>query len=252
MSNSQFTTFVLAWIGLAILMFPFVLRTKAPYGRHTTSSWGPLIPNSLGWILMEAPSLLVFAYFFLTGTHRFDLVPLIFFGFWMFHYINRTFVFPLRIRTRGKKMPVSIVLMACCFNLVNGFINGYYIGTLSTKYDIHWLTNPFFIAGAIICIIGLAINLQSDNILIHLRKPGESGYMIPRGGLFDLISCPNHFSEILEWCGFALMTLSLSGLAFAIWTFVNLIPRAIHHHRWYKATFPDYPKERKAIVPFLI
>ena len=95
------------------------------------------------------------------------------------------------------------------------------------------------------------INWQSDNILIHLRKLGEKGYKIPHGGFFKWISCPNHFGEIIEWTGFAIMTWSLSGLSFAIWTAVNLIPRALDHHKWYKDTFSDYPQKRKAVIPFL-
>ena len=52
--------------------------------------------------------------------------------------------------------------------------------------------------------------------------------------MFNYISCPNHFGEIIEWFGFAIMTWSLPGLSFAIWTVCNLLPRAIHHHAWYK------------------
>ena len=149
-------------------------------------------------------------------------------------------------------MPVTIVAMAFCFNLVNGFINGYYLGSLSGVYDITWLYDPRFIAGALLFISGLIINWHSDNILIHLRKPGETGYFIPEGGFFNYISCPNHFSEMIEWAGFALMTWSLPALAFATWTLVNLLPRALHHHRWYKQTFPDYPADRKALIPFIL
>jgi 3-oxo-5-alpha-steroid 4-dehydrogenase 1 len=33
---------------------------------------------------------------------------------------------------------------------------------------------------------------------------------------------------------------------------VNLIPRALDHHRWYAEEFEDYPERRKALIPFLI
>ena len=252
LSPSNFYLLVYIWIAIAILIFPFVLKTIAPYGRHTTTSWGPLISNKIGWILMESPALLVFAGFFLFGTNHHNLLPWIFFSLWIVHYINRTLFFPMRLHTKGKKMPLTIVLMAFCFNLVNGYINGYYLGSLSAQYQLSWLYDPRFIIGILMFCSGLAINWQADNILIHLRKPGETGYKIPYGGFFRYISCPNHFSEIIEWSGFALMTWSLPGLAFAIWTFVNLMPRALHHHKWYKATFKDYPTERKAILPFIL
>ena len=149
-------------------------------------------------------------------------------------------------------MPIAIMFMAIFFNLVNGFINGYYLGNLADEHTIEWLQDPRFIGGIIVFFTGMFINMQADNILIHLRKPGETGYVIPRAGLFRYISCPNHFGEIIEWFGYALMTWSSPGLAFAVWTMVNLLPRALHHHRWYQSTFPDYPPQRKAVLPYLL
>lgn len=245
---------VYAWIAVALFIFPVVLRTVAPYGRHTTQKWGTMIDNHTGWILMELPALLVFACFYLLGAGDRPAVTWVFFGMWMVHYINRTLIFPFRLRTKGKKMPLAIVSMAIGFNLVNGFINGYFLGTIATsqQYPLSWLIDPRFIGGFIMFFAGMFINWQSDNILIHLRKPGESGYIIPWAGFFRYISCPNHFGEIVEWSGFALMTWCSPALAFALWTLVNLMPRALHHHQWYKGMFPDYPRERKALIPFVI
>jgi len=88
--------------------------------------------------------------------------------------------------------------------------------------------------------------------LFNLRKPGETGYKIPKGGLYRRISCPNYFGEILEWTGWAIATWSLSGLSFAIWTFANLVPRAVANHNWYKQKFPEYPENRKAVIPYIL
>ena len=60
----------------------------------------------------------------------------------------------------------------------------------------------------------------------------------------------------LAGLGFAgLVTLLLgllpNGLAFALWTIANLLPRARSHHRWYREKFPEYPPERRALVPGL-
>ena len=69
------------------------------------------------------------------------------------------------------------------------------------------------------------------------------------GGLFKYVSCPNYFGEIIEWFGFYVMTLNIGTFSFFIWTFVNLVPRAISNHKWYIRMFNDYPKERKIIIP---
>ena len=75
---------------------------------------------------------------------------------------------------------------------------------------------------------------------------------MPYGGLFKYISCPNHLGEIIEWIGFAILTCSLPTLAFALWTMANLIPRSMEHHKWYIKKFQDYPRDRKAIIPFFL
>ena len=43
---------------------------------------------------------------------------------------------------------------------------------------------------------------------------------------------PNHFGEIVEWIGFAILSWSLPAFAFAIWTMANLVPRSLNHHQW--------------------
>lgn len=238
------------WIAVAVITFIALLKITAPYGRHTTSTWGPLIDNKLGWFIMEFFVLVVLGYFILTGTNTQTTVNWIIIGLFALHYINRSIIFPLRIKTNGKKMPMSIMFMALFFNLNNGFLIGYYLGEFAV-YPIEWLKSPQFIIGTAIFAIGMFINWKSDMILINLRKPGETGYKIPKGGLFDYISCPNLFGETLEWAGFAILTWSLPGFAFFVWTFANLIPRALSHHKWYQEKFEDYPKERKAVFPFI-
>jgi steroid 5-alpha reductase family enzyme len=101
----------------------------------------------------------------------------------------------------------------------------------------------------ILFIAGMGINIKSDNMLFDLRVNGATDYKIPRGGLFQWISCPNYLGEILEWWGWALATWSLAGLTFAVWGVANLVPRARANHLWYKENFIEYPKERKALIP---
>lgn len=244
------THLIYIWIAIAIILFPIQLFVSAPYGRHTKTSWGPMLPNKLGWILMEgwAPVVFLTVYFYFFKQ---DNYAMIFATLYVAHYIHRSFIFPLRTRTDGKQMPLMIALSAMLFNSVNASINGYYLSALAdypADYFLHWN----FIAGFVLFITGFYINYKSDDMLIKLRKPGETGYKIPQGFLFRYISCPNHFGEMLEWFGYLLMCWNLSSLSFFIWTASNLLPRALHHHKWYKQTFPDYPKERKAVLPFVL
>lgn len=252
MNYLTFNNLVIAWIIFAIILFPILLKVTAPYGRHTKTNWGPLISNKLAWVVMEIPSLILITVFFFLGNQPKDITKWIFFSLWFIHYFNRSIIFPLRTKTSKKKMPVVIMFFALFFNLVNGSINGYWLGFAAEPYGNSWLTDPRFIVGITLFLIGFVINQDSDRRLLKLRNGNQNGYSIPHGGLFRYISCPNFFGEILEWIGYAILCWSLPSLSFAIWTFVNLVPRGLDHHRWYKQNFKEYPKERNAVIPYLI
>ena len=142
--------------------------------------------------------------------------------------------------------------MALVFNVVNGYLNGRYLFALGPERNSGWLVDPRFLVGLSLFGGGMLLNLWADQRLRSLRAPGETGYQIPQGGAFRLVSCPNYLGEIVEWIGWAILTWSPAGLAFAVWTAANLVPRALSHHRWYQRTFPDYPAERRAVAPGLL
>jgi 3-oxo-5-alpha-steroid 4-dehydrogenase 1 len=252
MGEKTFNFLVGIWIAVAVITFIILLFIKAPYGRHSSHKWGITISNRWAWFGMEIPSLMVFLLFFIMGKSEKNLVTWIIAVLYLFHYINRSLIYPFRIRTKGKEMPLIIALMAVFFNFVNGSFLGYYLGTLQQQYTIEWFTDYRFVAGLFLFFTGMFINLSSDEKLIHLRKISSNGYQIPNGGLFNWISCPNFFGEIIEWLGYALMCWSLPALSFFIWTCCNLIPRALNHHRWYRKEFENYPPERKAIFPYIL
>ncbi len=244
------TAFTLFWIAAGVAVFPVTLFLTAPFGRHTHQRYGPLMNNRAGWMIMESPAIWCFSAVFLLGHQPPPTAAWLLWLFWMIHYVNRGLIFPVRIRTKGKQIPLLIVLCAFLFQVVNGVLNG--AGLQSSKYTAQWLAEPRFVIGCVTYFAGWCINLWSDQILLSLRKPDETAYRIPFGGLFRWISCPNFFGEIIQWIGWAVMCWNLAGLSFAIWTTANLVPRALAHHRWYTKTFDDYPAERRAIIPKLL
>tara|TARA_R110002072_G_scaffold176695_2_gene332540 strand:+ start:411 stop:1172 length:762 start_codon:yes stop_codon:yes gene_type:complete len=247
--ETHFDTYVWAWIGLAIGTFILLQFVTAPFGRHSSKEWGPMIKNKYGWVLMELPSFSIILISLLVGS-QVNFITWIIGGLWLLHYFNRTFVFPFRIKSGNKKMPLFITGSAIFFNLFNAGFNGYYLAELSA-YTSEWLSSWQFIVGVSLFLLGMAINHWADGKLIHLRKPGETGYVIPHGGLFKYVSAPNLFGEIIEWTGFAILAWNLPAVSFAIWTFANLVPRAVAHHQFYLQKFSDYPKERKAVIPLI-
>jgi 3-oxo-5-alpha-steroid 4-dehydrogenase 1 len=236
--------------GLALLVFILLFFISAPYGKFTRKGWGTSVKAKIAWMIMEFPSPALMIVFFFSSDKK-SLPLLIFILLWLAHYVHRTFIYPFRQSGRNKSYPLLLVAFAFCFNCMNGYVNGYGVFHYYS-YDISWLLSWKFIAGILIFLTGFTINKISDEKLRKLRKSGAGDYVIPTGWLFNSISCPHYFGEIIEWGGWAIMTWTLPGLAFFVFTFANLFPRALSSHKWYKLKFKDYPSSRKAIIPFVV
>jgi 3-oxo-5-alpha-steroid 4-dehydrogenase 1 len=250
MTEQVFFNWLLSlWLVVAAAVFGLLLFINAPYGRYLRKGWGLTIGSKLGWLTMESGAAITFACFFIMGA-EFSLVSWMFVLMWEAHYFHRAFIYPFSLRP-DKQMPVIIVAFGLMFNVINAYLNSRNLFTLSGGYSVAWLHDPRFISGFLLFTAGYFITRQSDHILSGLRKTPHNTYVIPRGGLFCVVSSPNYLGEITIWTGWALATWSLPGLAFAIWTIANLAPRARANHAWYKAHFPDYPADRRALLPLV-
>mmetsp|Transcript_4338 Transcript_4338/g.12155 ORF Transcript_4338/g.12155 Transcript_4338/m.12155 type:complete len:270 (-) Transcript_4338:82-891(-) len=239
---------------LCVPTFVSCLFIRAPYGRyHAESSgiYGFYVNGRVAWVLQECPCVLIgasFLYFRFEDFKALGLANQILFGFFMCHYIYRALIFPFLMRG-VKPTPFLVMMMAFAFCLLNGFIQIHSLAVV--KLPEEWIYSPRFVLGTVMFWTGLFTNAQADHILRNLRKPGETGYKIPHGGAFRLVSAANYFGEIVEWTGFAIASSSLAGLSFALFTFSNIGPRGYQHHLSYLERFGDkYPKNRAAVIPF--
>jgi 3-oxo-5-alpha-steroid 4-dehydrogenase 1 len=244
-----YNSLLIAWFVLGAIVFIALFFVAAPYGRHNRKGWGYSVGNKLGWVLMEAASPIVFALCLIFGSVKLNVVTLVFLILWEAHYIHRAFIYPFSLRGKERHMPLSVISFGFLFNLMNAYLNGRYIFGFSGGYANSWMLDPRFILGVTLFVIGYIINRQSDLALRELRKDGSSGYKISYSRFYRMVSSPNYLGEITIWTGWALATWSFAGLAFAFWTVANLLPRARANHAWYRSTFPDYPPERKALIP---
>lgn len=253
MNSDGYTGVLIAILVLGVFtLFGTALNISA-YGRLQKSgatAW--TLPSPVAWLLFESPQLFAFAVTFWLTADAHSTVALVLFGLWQAHYLHRGLLYPMRRNDQGKRFPILAVVFGFAFNLMNGYANGYAVSHAAHLASDTWFATPWFVGGLAVALTGWLINFQADNILINLRSDGSTGYKIPYGGAFRYVSAANYFGEILLWIGWALMSLTQAGLVFVLFTLANLVPRAIHGHRWYRATFPDYPPERKAIIPFLL
>ncbi|KAK3933392.1 putative very-long-chain enoyl-CoA reductase art-1 [Frankliniella fusca] len=137
---------------------------------------------------------------------------------------------------------------------------------LFTAYVAYHVNHPKYTAPSVAWIYGgLALFVISElgNLSIHialrnLRPPGTKVRRIPvpTGNpftlLFNFVSCPNYTYEFGSWVGFTIMTSCLPAGLFALAGMYQMSIWALGKHKAYKKEFPNYPKSRKAILPFVL
>lgn len=253
-SVETFNVFLAVMAITAVIVFVALHFVEAGYGMMYNRRWGPAIDNRVGWVLMEAPVFIVMIVLWSMSPRQWDIVPLVMFLLFQIHYFQRSFIFPLLIEGKSK-MPLSIILMGVIFNVLNAMMQGGWIFYVSdsNRYGVGWLWSWQFIVGLVVFAAGMAININSDYIIRHLRRPGDTRHYIPRGGMFKYVSSANYFGEWLEWTGFAILTWSWAGAVFSLWTFANLAPRARKiHARYLKEFGAEFAQLKlKKIIPFI-
>lgn len=251
--TETFDIFLIVMAVLAAAVFAALHFFDAGYGYLFDRRYGPPVSNRAGWMLMEAPVFVAMTVLWLASDRTWQAAPLVLFGLFQLHYLQRAFIFPLLLRG-SSQMPLGIVVMGATFNLLNALMQGGWIFYIApgAYYD-GWFAQPYIYIGGVLFLAGMAVNLHSDRIIRNLRRPGDTRHYIPRGGMFRYVSSANYFGELVEWIGFAIASWSWAGAVFAWWTFANLAPRAASLRRRYENEFGEEFTRlgRKRIIPFI-
>ena len=238
---------------VALVVFVSLFYVDAGYGKFYQPKWGPSVDNHLGWFLMEVPVFVAMLVLWWLSDRREDGIRLVFLLLFELHYFHRSFIFPLQLRGHSR-MPLLIILSGALFNTLNAFMQGGWLFYYSPVdyYPESWLLSFPFIIGTALYFSGMFVNIQSDRIIRHLRKPGDTAHYLPRGGMFRYVTSANYFGEFVEWVGFAILTWSWAGAVFALWTFANLAPRAARIYDLYAREFPEMDTAKmKRMIPFI-
>jgi len=259
---SAFYIYLWVMIAIAIATFITLYHVEAGYGMLRNEKWGKTINNQWAWFFMELPIFLAMIVLWLSSPYKWNVVPLVFLLIFQSHYIQRTLIFPFLLKGKGR-MPIGIMCLGISFNILNAMMQGYWIfhvayipdsPALFVQAGTGWFHSWQFILGTCLFIAGYFINLRSDYIIRHLRKdPEDTKHYFPKGFMFKYVTSANYFGELVEWLGFAILTWSIPGLVFFVWTFANLVPRAHAIHKRYQNEFPEEMKKRKPkrIIPFI-
>lgn len=89
---------------------------------------------------------------------------------------------------------------------------------------------------------------QNKSGRVHNTK-----HHIPYGGLFEYVSCPHYFTEILIYLSMNIIFSFRNTMMISLFIFVlaNQVISGYFSHKWYKETFKAYPKNRKSTIPFI-
>uniref|UniRef100_A0A6N2LRL8 3-oxo-5-alpha-steroid 4-dehydrogenase C-terminal domain-containing protein n=1 Tax=Salix viminalis TaxID=40686 RepID=A0A6N2LRL8_SALVM len=105
--------------------------------------------------------------------------------------------------------------------------------------------------GVVLFLVGIVGNFYHHLLLASLRTKNEKGYKVPKGGLFGRVACPHYFFEILIFLGICFISQTLYSFASTISTVCYLMGRSYATRRWYLTKFDDFPKDVKAIIPYV-
>ena len=199
MNQETFQIFLWVMSAVALAVFIALYFVKAGYGMFRTASWGISINNKLAWVLMEAPVFIVMFGLWGKSGAGFSIPVYLFFLLFQLHYLQRAFVFPFLLKGKSR-MPVAIMAMGIVFNLLNGMMQAgglFYFAPEGLYADgCAYLLKPHALLGIILFFAGMLVNLHSDYVIRHLRKPGDTKHYLPGKGLYRYVTSANYFSII--------------------------------------------------------
>jgi len=235
----------------------FTALQPAPYGKFSKSWTGPSINAKLAWLIQDVPALVVpFLLMYQSPwVWKMNVQNALLTILFISHYVQRCLVYPMRMREAAKPVPILTIPFALLITAFNGFFQCHHLMNVEKVEN-----SVFLIPGVTLFIIGMAINVHHDGILLGLKRNRTQGdknerteYKIPRGALFELVSGANYLGEIMEWWGLAVASGKVPQLIFAVFATVYLGVRAFQHHQFYKKTFGvSYPTSRMALIPYVM
>ncbi len=200
----------------------------------------------LGPLLIHQGYLIHAVYF---AQRELNLVQLLAYAMVTFHFLKREYETLMVHRFNHSTMPLSNLFKnSAHYWILSGFGIGHFL--YSDSFSNSNAVTQIYALVALFIVAELA-NFRTHLILRDLRPAGSSTRAIPRGFGFSLVSCPNYFFEMVAWCAFSLMTGLPSAWFFTIVASGQMWLWACKKHSRYLKEFPEYPKNRKPMIPFL-
>jgi len=171
------------------------------------------------------------------------------FMLWMVHYTKRLLESIFVHEFGTLTMPIFNLFKNCAY---------YWSFAAAVGYNVN-IPNPtplpswhVFVGFPWFCTF-MILNFICHMRLKYMRPKGTNDFVIPHGGLFEYITCPNYFCEIMTWFGFNILTgFTIAGVAFNIVGTLQMLQWATQRRDKYKKLFGSkWPNKRYVLFPFI-
>lgn len=140
----------------------------------------------------------------------------------------------------------GIIISTCYFSAAASmlYLHQQTLGIPEPTIDLKYL-------GLVLFLIGICGNLYHHYLLSKLREKNDKGYKIPQGGLFSLVICPHYLFEITMFIGISFISQTIFAYLTAIGVAIYLLARSHATRNWYVSKFENFPKNVKALIPYV-
>lgn len=247
---------IVSWMRFAIciicgLIFFYMEVTKKFQLSYSKFNSKGDLDSKKGMFIIYFLPFLIYVYFYLTSTFFSSLYHQLIFIAVTLHFAKRCLEVLFLHRYSGKISFLTTGLITWAYSSIAYSIHESV--DIFTKPDMIANTTDYSLYfGFAVFLLGQSSNFYHHILLTRLRTNESREYKIPEGGLFSLVNCPHYLSEIIGWIGIAIMSkyLIVYGLTFIMSAY--LFGRSINTTRWYWEKIPNFPKDRKSILPFVL
>ncbi|KAJ7565536.1 hypothetical protein O6H91_02G064500 [Diphasiastrum complanatum] len=238
------------------------LFEKSSGGEVVFKDLGPQIAYSTLFFLEYIGPLVIFPIFYYLPVYSLFSLPqrkirhpaqTYALWYWTLHYSKRIFETYFVHTFSHATSPISNAYRNCLY---------YWSFAAGIAYFVnHPLYTPVseiqMYIGFISGLIWQLSNLYCHIILKNLRSQSKGGYQIPRGFLFNYITCANYTTEVYQWLGFNIATQTVAGYTFVLFAAYIMTNWALPKHRRLKKLFDGkegrakYPKRWVIFPPFI-
>ncbi|KAK5643117.1 hypothetical protein RI129_006962 [Pyrocoelia pectoralis] len=133
-----------------------------------------------------------------------------------------------------------------------------FVRNTSLGADLHWEDLSYKDALAVIVFLWAWKHQYNVTVILSNLRKNKKGkiiteaHILPHGDWFRYVSSPHMLAELLMYLALTVILWgNVTWLYIFAWVLSNQVESALLTHWWYKETFTNIPKNRKAIIPYI-